>query len=268
MHQLIEYLLAYGVILVFLNVLLEQLGLPIPALPTIVVAGALCARNQFETTDVVLAALSACLIADTIWYFMGRRYGRGVLGTLCKVSLSPASCVRQTESFFDRWGARSLLFAKFIPGFSTIAPPLSGATKLPLATFLFFDTFGSLAWIAAGFIPGLIFHRAIDRAMETLENLGSGALALVGAALILFIIVKWIQRRNFYTFLRTSRISGDELQELIEKGAHPLIFDVRSPVARRTDPRKIPGAIIIDEVGMDAALAGLDPDREIVLYCT
>src|SRR5436309_14448683 len=109
----------YGLTFVFVNVLLEQLGLPIPAAPTLIVAGALSVRGGLRLVDVLAVSVAASLLADSLWYLLGRRLGPGVLKTLCRISLSPASCVRQTSAAFERWGMPSLLVAKFIPGFST-----------------------------------------------------------------------------------------------------------------------------------------------------
>ncbi len=131
MSTLIHYLVRYGVSLVFLNVFAEQIGMPVPAVPTLIVAGALARNGRMSSTHTILiAAVAASLIADWIWFLLGRRYGYRILRTLCRISLSPDSCVRDTEARFERWGMKSLLFAKFVPGFSTVAPPLAGASPL------------------------------------------------------------------------------------------------------------------------------------------
>jgi membrane protein DedA with SNARE-associated domain len=177
---LIERVAEYGILLVFVNVLLEQLGLPIPALPTLIVAGALAARGTLSATLVLAVAVFASVIADYLWYELGRYQGYRVLKTLCRVSLSPDSCVQQTESFYQRYGLASLLFAKFVPGFSTVAPPLAGATRAPIPAFLAWDAGGALLWAGSGVLLGAIFHRAIDRVLDALASIGSGALVLVG----------------------------------------------------------------------------------------
>ena len=136
MTQLIQLLVVRGVPLVWLNVFLEQLGVPVPAVPTLIVAGALSRDNRMSSTHVIVAAVVASLIADWIWFILGRCFGYRILRTLCRISLSPDSCVRDTEERFERWGLKSLLFAKFVPGFSTVAPPLAGAGGNPTAAFL------------------------------------------------------------------------------------------------------------------------------------
>jgi membrane protein DedA with SNARE-associated domain len=266
--SLSEAVIRYGLPLIFANVLAEQLGMPIPAIPTLIVAGALAVEKDLSASRVLLVALIACLIADTVWFLLGRRHGFRILKTLCRVSLSPDSCVRQTSTTFEAWGLPALLVAKFIPGFSTVAPPLAGATAASLPAFLFFDAGGSLLWAGAGVATGAVFHRAVDRALEFLESIGSWALVVLGAGLALFIAFKWWQRRRFYRMLRMARISAEELHRAIEGGEAPVIVDVRTGGARAADPRRIPGAIAMQVSELDERLGELPADREIVLYCT
>lgn len=268
MNELTGLVLKYGVGFVFLNVLLEQLGVPVPAVPTLLVAGALAADGRLPFGKLLAATLVATVAADTIWYLLGRRYGQKILKTLCKVSLSPDSCVRQTEGLFDTYGLASLLFAKFIPGYSTVAPPLAGAAKAPLPRFLLFTAGGTLLWSGSALALGVLFHGAIERALSFLTNLGGGALVLLGTALVLYIAVKWMQRRRFYRFLRMARIRAADLRRLMDEGNAPLIVDVRSNTARARDPRRIPGAIVVDVNELDETISHLPTDREIVLYCT
>jgi len=268
MRELIEQLARHGLPLVFVNVLLEQLGLPIPAIPTLIAAGALSAGGRLSGGLLILLAVFASLIADSLWYLLGRRHGYRILKTVCGISLSPDSCVRQTESLFERQGVVSLLYAKFIPGFSTVAPPLAGAVKIGFLRFLFFDAGGALLWAGSGIAAGMIFHRAIDRVAEFLEGMGFWSLVIAGVALALFVSWKWWQRRRFYRVLRMARISIAELQRLIDGGKAPVVVDVRSRAAAQRDPRRIPGAIrlVLEEIG--EKVSELPLDREIILYCT
>lgn len=268
MHPLVETVLRYGLPLVFVNVLLEQIGLPIPAVPTLIVAGALTVEHDIRVTSVLFVALLACLIADSIWYVLGARLGLGVLKTLCRVSLSPDSCVRQTSSAFERWGMPSLLVAKFIPGFSTVAPPLAGAIGRRPAAFLVYDAGGSLLWAGGAVLLGRLFHRAVDRALAFLTSIGTGAFALLATALVLFMLLKWWQRRRFYRVLRMARISVEELRPLLAGDRAPVVLDVRTQGARMADPRRIPGARVLQYEEIEAKASTLPADREIVLYCT
>jgi membrane protein DedA with SNARE-associated domain len=267
-HALIEALARNGLPLVFVNVLLEQLGLPVPAIPTLIAAGALSAGGRLSTAALLGLAVGASLIADTLWYLLGRRYGYRILKTVCGISLSPDSCVRQTESLFERQGVRSLLYAKFIPGFSTVAPPHAGAVRIGYLRFAFFDGGGAAIWAGSGIAVGIVFHRAIDTVAEYLEGLGFWALVIAGALLAAFVGWKWWQRRRFYRFLRMARITPEQLRALIDDGKAPVIVDVRNRTALQRDPRRIPGALSVPIEDIDASISQLPFDREVVLYCT
>jgi len=268
LSKLVAYVAQYGVALVFANVLVEQIGIPIPALPTLLVAGSLVRAGKLSFLALLGAAVVASLAADAVWFWLGKRYGHRVLKTLCKVSLSPDSCVRQTEGIFEKWGMASVVLAKFITGFSTVAPPLAGAMGAKLSVFLFYDSLGTILWAGTGLILGFVFHRAIEDVLGFLEGLGTGALYVLGGALALFILFKWFQRRRFYRTLRMARIGVDDLRSLFEKGEKPVVVDVRGPGERQRDPRRIPGAMTMEENELDAKLPGIAPEVEIVLYCT
>ena len=124
MEQLGGTLVQYGLWLVFGNVLLTQLGLPLPAIPTLVVAGALAQQGHWSAVLVVVLAVGASLLGDLPWYYAGRSYGGRAIRTMCRIAIEPDICVRQTEDIFHRWGPRSLMVAKFVPGFATVAPPI------------------------------------------------------------------------------------------------------------------------------------------------
>lgn len=266
--RLFALVIQYGVPLVFLNVFLEQLGVPIPAVPTLIVAGALSRNGQLSSTHVLVAAFNASLIADYGWFLLGRRYGYRVLQTLCRISLSPDSCVRETETRFEKWGLKSLLIAKFVPGFSTVAPPLAGAARRSTVAFLIYDGIGALLWAGSAIALGRAFHTAIGRTLGSLENLGWWAVVIVSSVLALFIVVKWMERRRFLNKLRVARITVDELKQLIDADDAPIIMDVRTSGVRRRDPRAIPNAIVTSADDIDRVITAISADQEIVLYCT
>jgi membrane protein DedA with SNARE-associated domain/rhodanese-related sulfurtransferase len=258
----------YGLALVFANVLLEQLGLPIPAVPTLVVAGALAAEGELSPLAVFGVAFVACMIGDAIWFLAGRRYGRRVMAFLCRVSLSPDSCVRQTEFRFERWGRLTLVLSKFIPGLSTIAPPLAGAMRLGWPSFLLLNSLGVVIWAGVAIGAGMAFHAQINEFIGRLEGLGTLAAEAVGVLLGGYIALKWWERRRFYRTLRIARIGVADLRALMDGGKRPVVVDVRSPGARDLDPRFIPGALAMGAAEVDGRLGELPADREIVFYCT
>jgi membrane protein DedA with SNARE-associated domain len=267
-NALVQIVIHYGIPLVFLNVLAEQLGLPIPAVPTLIVAGALTRDGRMSSTHVLLAAVVASLISDYLWFWLGRRYGYRILRLLCRISLSPDSCVRDTEANFQKWGMKSLLVAKFIPGFSTVAPPLAGATGARVISFVIYDSLGAAIWAGAAVAVGRAFHQAIDRVIRSLENLGWWAVVFLVSLIALVIFVKWAQRRRFYRWLRMARIQPEELKAMFDRGEAPIVLDARSELLRQRDPRRIPTAIGAEIGKMANALEHVAPHREIVLYCT
>lgn len=268
MHELIDLLTRHGLLLVFANVFLTQAGLPLPAVPVLVLGGALAAQGEFGYGALVLTALAAALAGDIPWFYAGRRYGHRVLRTLCRIAIEPDSCVQQTESTFSRWGAPSLLVAKYVPGFATVAPPLAGAMRLAFASFLAFSTVGALLWIALPVALGALFHDEVERALAWLSELGSGALMLIGALVAAYAAVKAVQRWLFLRMLRTARIDAGELGALLALEQPPVVVDVRSDAMRRIDPRRIPGAVAVDIGNVAAALPGIPPDRDVIVYCS
>ena len=268
MEQLIALVVRHGTPLVFLNVLLEQLGAPIPALPVLIVAGSLIRDGRLSTPSILIAAVVASMIADTIWFLLGRRYGWRILRTLCRISLSPDSCVRETETFFERWGLPSLIAAKFIPGYSTVAPPLAGAIGACAPLFMAYDAAGALLWAGGGIAVGYIFRHALFEVFRHLEDLGVWGAVVAGALLTLFIFLKWWQRMRFYRRLRMARIQPADLKELIDAGEQVVVLDVRTRSARKSDPRMIPGALVMSASEITERMEGMKPSQEIILYCT
>jgi membrane protein DedA with SNARE-associated domain/rhodanese-related sulfurtransferase len=267
-HQIIELIAQYGLLLVFFNVLVEQAGVPVPAVPTMIVAGALSANGKLPLAGVVLAALLACLLSDLLWYWAGRRFGSGVMRTICRISLSPDSCVKQSELRFQRWRGRVLLIAKFVPGLSTVAPPLVGAMGLRAGTFVLLDGLGSLLWVGVAVGLGYAFAAQIDDLLDAMASAGTVAFELLLVLLALYIAAKWWQRRRLLIALRMARISVDELNQSIADGQNPVVVDVRSQAARLLDTRIIPGALLADLDRVTQALQDIPPDRELVIYCS
>ena len=242
MHDLIPLIEHYGLPFVFLNVLLEQGGMPIPAYPTLLVAAALAANSGYRPWQIVAVAVVASLTADLLWYRTGRRIGFRVLGTLCRVSLSPDYCVRRTRSLFMRFGPASLAFAKLVPGFGLLATSPQARPRTPLRTFLVFDTIGALLWSGIAVALGVVFHAAIDDVLSVLSSLGKWGLLLVAVALVGYMLAKWWQRRRFIQQLRMDRISVDELRASMVAGTPLLIvLDTRSCFASCGKRRIIPG---------------------------
>lgn len=268
MDELTALLAQHGLSVVFVNVLLTQAGAPVPAVPMLVIAGAFVAQGQIGLFSVVAATVVASLIGDLLWYAAGNRYGHRVLRTLCRIAIEPDSCVKQTENIFERWGAPSLMVAKYIPGFATIAPPLAGMVRTGLPLFVLYSTVAALLWAGLPIALGMVFHTEVGLALEWLESMGSGAVALIGAIIALYVSARLLERYMLIRFLRSVRISVEELRALMAQPLRPVVLDVRSAAARRLDPRRVPGAIAVDMEAPQSALHTVLPDREVVVYCS
>ena len=265
MTYLFHLIEQYGLVIVFFNVLAEQLGAPVPAYPTLVITGALMHRGEYSAPVLLLTAVAAALIADFLWYMAGRRYGRKVLSTLCRISLSPDSCVRQTESIYSRWGARSLLVAKFIPGFASIASALAGTIGTSRTTFILYDSIGAALWAGLAIFLGSLFSTTIDDLLSVLTELGQYGMMLVAAGFAIFVASKWWQRRRFRMSLRMARISVAELDQLFKQGITPAIVDVRSPASQQAG--RIPGARTISHQEINSFVFDAPVDQEVIVYC-
>lgn len=268
MHTTLEFLSRNGYWVVFFTVLAEQLGLPLPAVPLLVAAGALAGVNKLAFAPALLLAVAACLIADSLWFWLGRRKGMSVLKTLCRISLEPDSCVSIARDWFGRMGSAALLVAKFVPGFSTAAPPMAGVNKMPLARFLIFDALGSFGWAGSSMLAGWIFRDQLERLFETLTQMGSWMGILAAAALALYVGWKWYQRRRLIHGFLSAMISPDELWTRIQGGDELVIVDLRGAREVRESRHKLPGAAWYAMSELKQWHERIPRDREIVLYCS
>ncbi|WP_064746762.1 rhodanese-like domain-containing protein [Lysobacter antibioticus] len=262
MDTLLHLIQTYGLLVVFVSVLLDQGGLPVPAYPPIIVAAAIAVDQHQPLWPIVLVAAFAALLADGLWYLGGRRLGAALLRLMCKVSLSPDSCILMTRGVYARWGAPSLIVAKFVPGFAAVATTLAGETGTGARRFAFYDGLGALLWAGVAVAIGAVFHRAVNQVLEGLETAGRYGLLAILAAIAAFVGYKLLKRQWFLRELRMARISAGELYRLLEDGAGPLILDVRSH-QQRDAAGWIPGAVFVaslDDVG-------IAPRDEVVVYC-
>lgn len=265
MDLIVALVREYGIGIVFLNVLIEQLGAPIPAYPVLMVTGAIHGHSLAQQLLLIAVAVLAALIADSVWYAMGRRYGRRVLARVCKVSLSPDSCVQNTESLYGRWGAKSLLIAKFVPGFASIASALAGAVGTTPARFVLFDGLGALLWVGSAVLLGGLFSSTVEDLLAVLAQLGQWGLLLLGLAFAIFIARRWWSRRQVIRSLRMERLTVDELNDMLGGGDLPVILDVRAGTA--FEASHIPGAHSYDPHARGARLPAIDPDAAVIVYC-
>ena len=268
MHSTLDFLLRHGYVVLLGWVFAEQIGLPVPSLPLLLAAGALAGTHRLSFFFSLFLSVFAAVAADSIWYALGRIKGIKVLQLLCKISLEPDSCVRRTEGVFSKQGARSLLVAKFLPGLSTVAPPLAGIFHMRPRRFLLFDACGSLLWAGTFLGLGFAFSGEIERIAERALSLGGWLLVLLIAALVSYISYKFIARQRFMRQLRIGRITVEELKAKIDAGEELFIVDLRHSLDFEADPETIPGAFRMDAKELEEKNDRLPRDREVILYCT
>jgi membrane protein DedA with SNARE-associated domain/rhodanese-related sulfurtransferase len=263
-----HFLLMYGYLLLFAWVLVEQLGIPLPATPVLLAAGALSATGEISFPLALMVGLGATLTADSAWYFIGRRYGHHVLRILCKLSMEPTVCVRRTQDSFGRRRGVTLMIAKFVPGLATLAPPVAGENGMPFFSFLFFDAIGSTLWLSLLLTMGRFFGDLLRHDPSLLDWAGrfSGALLLLGIAG--FFVGRVIRRRMVLKKLVAARLEPVELKRQLDAGDPVYIVDLRHPLELLPDPFTLPGALHFSPDALTARHLEIPRDRDIVLYCT
>jgi len=261
-------LLTYGYFLIFGWVFLEQIGLPLPATPVLLAAGALSATEHMSFPLALFSGTVACLVADTSWFFFGKKYGHFVLRLLCRFSLEPTTCVRRTHDSFGRRGAYTLLFAKFVPGLSVVAPPVAGQIGMPLGRFLAFDSAGSLIWVGALLGGGRLFGDLLDKDPRVLDWAGhfGGALLILG--ILGFLGMRLYRRYAFLRKFRTARLEPEELKRMLDAGEEVYIVDLRHPLELVPDPFILPGAHHLSPDALAQHHTQIPLDRDVILYCT
>jgi rhodanese-related sulfurtransferase len=208
----------------------------------------------------------AALVADSIWYRAGRKYGKRVMGKLCKISLSPDTCVRQTEALYLKFGPPVLLVCKFVPGFASISSALAGSSGTRYWLFVLMDGLGAVLWAGSALWLGHLFSSAIDELMLTLVEMGKWGTLLVLVLITAFIAAKWWDRQRFIKSLRMARISVDELNTLLNSGAAPVILDTRAK--HLVEDGWISGAQFVTLEDVDQLVLEIDEDAPVVLYCS
>ncbi len=268
MKSTLQLFLQYGYWVLFATVLAEQLGLPIPAVPSLLAMGVLAGLGKFSFVMALGIAVLACLLADYLWYFMGRTRGQSILNLLCRLSLEPDYCVSRTKGLFGRYGDKGLLVAKFLPGFSTVAPPMAGLTRMSPGRFLLLDGLGSLLWSVVFMGTGYVLRAQIEWAAETLSQFGSSLGVLAGLSVGFYGTWQLVQRRKTLLALREARVTPEEVMDRLNAGEDLVILDLRQPADVVAHPLRLPKAIHYTVEELEARHEEIPRDREIVLYCS
>ena len=269
----VEFFVAHAYAILFLWVLAEQLGFPFPSIPLLLTAGTLSATHRISAISAIFVVLLACVLSDTTWYMLGRRFGNSVLKFLCKLSLESSTCVAKTEGYFTRRGAVTLLFAKFIPGLSTVAPPIAGQTGMSYQRFLAFDIAGSLIWGLSFIIAGRFFGDIAKHSQAFFQFLSHFAAVVFIVMVIGFFAWRVIKNRRFLLSVRKLRLEPEELKAMLDEAAQegkpqPYIVDLRHPLDYLPDPRVLPGAVRIGPAELTLCAEHIPRDRDVILYCT
>lgn len=266
MSDTLHFLVRHGYAVLFFWILAEQGALPLPSIPLLLASGALVRSGRLSPFLVLFWGVAACLLADNVWFQLGRHRGAAVLRFLCRVALEPDSCVRRTENTFLRYGSRSLLVTKFVPGLNAAAAPLAGISGLSLARFQLFDGLGSLIWIGSYLFVGYIFSNQLEKAAAWAMQMGSWFGMLIAGLLSTWIAWKFIQRQRFLRKLSIARITAEDLRRKLEAGEDVIILDLRSGLESMEE--SIPGALRISVEELTERHQEIPRDRDIILYCS
>lgn len=268
MNGMGELLMRHGYLFLFVWVLGEQMGLPLPAGALLLGVGALAGAGRMSFAAALAVSVVAVGICDTMWYRLGWHSGVKVLRWICRISLEPDSCVYHTQVRFERLGAWALLVAKFVPGLNAVAPPLAGLSRMPPRRFALFDGIGTVLWAGGYLGAGYLFSGPLIHAILRFAYLGRGVISIVVAAVVLYIGFKYLNRRRFLRKLRVARITPDELQQRLLSPEKPLLVDLRHSMELNAEPHTIPGAVRMDPEELEEAFESIPRDREIVLFCS
>jgi membrane protein DedA with SNARE-associated domain len=264
----VQWLERYSVIIVPALAVFEQLGIPLPAVPALLATGALAATGRVNLWLVVGAIIVVTLPVDLVWHELGRRRGARILSGLCRLTLEPDICVRRTENLFIRHGVRTLLVAKFLPGLTTVLPPLAGVFGVSRLKFALYDMAGTVLWATFWMGVGYAFSDAIEQVLVRVASLGHGAALVVGGLLVGYVGLKYLRRWLFLRRLRIARISPEDLRRKLEAGEDVMILDLRTALDVAAVPHAIPGSRWIAAEQLDDRLSDIPRDRELVLYCS
>src|ERR1044071_442138 len=268
MGDTLQFLVKHGYVVLFVSVLAQQLGVPLPSTPFIIAAGALAHSGQLSFTAVLILGCSAAMMADIVWFEIGRLRGARVLQLLCRISLEPDYCVRRTENTFAKYGAKTLIVGKLVPGISTIATPMAGVYGLARSRFLIFDGVGILLWIGMFELLGYVFSDQLEDVVAYASRFGGLLTVLFVGALAAYVGWKYVQRRRFLRSLRVARITPEQLKAELDSGADVLIVDLRHGIEDETEPRTLPGAIRLPAEKLEEQGEELPHGKTLVLYCS
>jgi membrane protein DedA with SNARE-associated domain/rhodanese-related sulfurtransferase len=262
-----DLLTQYGLAVIFVWAFAVQAGAPAPAVPMLLGAGALSGAGRMNLASALSAAMAATVVADLVWFSLGRSHGTRVLGLLCRFSLDPDSLIRHAKERFVAHRLRYLVLAKFLPGVNPLAAGLAGAVPIRLGRFVLYAAIGALLWAGAWMTLGYLSADVIVRIATGAGRFGTPLALVIAAALVVYLGYKFARRQRFLHHLRKARITPIELNRRLEAGDRPVIFDLRTKLDIETTPYEIPGARWISLQALDEPDQLIHKNSEVVFYC-
>jgi membrane protein DedA with SNARE-associated domain len=270
MSDLLAAISRHGYLLVFLIVLAEALGLPAPGAVALISVGAAAAAHLLSAPAVFAVALVGMLMGDLLLFVLGRSTGWALLSFICRLSLNPETCIlRSAESFYKR-GRLTLLFAKFIPGINSMAPPLAGSMKMKFPQFLQFDLAGACLYILGYAGVGYIFRDVVAKITRGMQSATHVFAEIVVVAIVVYIVYRIVQYRRARILGVAPRIEVQELAERLASAEQKdiILADVRSHGYYDPGAARIAGSIRLEPNQLAEELKTLPRDKDIYLYCT
>ncbi len=268
MDNVLNFLLRHTYSVLFTVAFADQLGIPMPAAPFLIGAGALARSGDGTLAAAMVVAVAAASTAHWLWYEGGRRRGRKILNLMCRIALEPDACVRRTENLFARHGLKSLLLAPFVPGIGSVAQPLAGMLRVPFWLFMSFEMMGAVLWAGTYVVLGYAFGHQLVALAENGKRVGGSFLAVLVAGFGGYIAWKLLQRYRLLRRLRIARIGPEELKRKLAAGEPVVVIDLRHSLDVQADSRKVPGALQIAAEELEERDSEIPRGREIVVYCS
>jgi len=259
---------AQGYWIVLAVAFVDQFGTPVPAIAILLAAGAVAGQGHLSLAGIIAAAVVGTVLGDAVLYQVGRWRGGPLMRRLCSFSLAPDTCVRKTETSFQRLGWRALVVAKFVPGLALFAAPVAGALRMPFAPFLVFDAIGALLYNVVVIGLGFALHDELDRVVGWFRALGSAAIPVVVGAILAYWAWRIFQKRRVLRSLRSRRLTPEELRLRLDSDYPVRVVDLRTAIAFAVTRQTLPGAIRLDPEELEARHTDIPRDCDIVLYCT
>ena len=264
----VAFLAEYGYVVLFLWFFADQAALPIPSIPVLVAAGALAATGEINLVGVIAVTTLASLLADSLWFVLGKRGGPRAIGYVCKLSLEPDSCVTATRNAFSRLGPATLIVAKYLPGVQTLAPASAGFSGAPWLGFLLLDLIGALAFVVPFTVGGYLFQPQLAHFLDVLSEVSGGIAMVVVGILGIYATVKVVQWASFFRGHRLRRLTCETLNERLQRGDSVTVVDLRQRFDYELQPQAIPNALRIPINQIPTRRSEIPTEFDVALVCT